>query len=80
VVQPDKIIVKGKGAQWAYALDAAAQGRVAVRLELGAGPVWCAEATTPAVDRVDKYVARRQPAPASCPALPASSPSGAFVE
>ncbi len=43
-VNGDLLKVRGGGGQWAYTLDEPAQGRVAVRLRLGTGVQWCAEA------------------------------------
>jgi hypothetical protein len=86
----DKVTIKGGKAGWGYTLDEPAQGRVAVRLALGTGVAWCADApakasgTPPSTakhDKVDKFIgAKNTPAPASCPAVPSGSPSAAFLE
>ena len=77
VVKNDSITVRGGKAAWTYTLDEPAQGRVAVRLELGSGVTWCAAVpakTTPSTaanDKVGKFVGQpKTPAPASCPATP----------
>jgi hypothetical protein len=80
LVLKDRIVVKGGGAAWGYTLDEPAQGRIAVRLTLGAGVPWCADVpprllgTPPspaASDRVDRFRgAPKTPPPASCPPLP----------
>ena len=41
-VTADSIRLRGGKALWEYTLDEQAQGRVAVRLQLGAGTTWCA--------------------------------------
>ncbi len=90
VVKADRLLVKGGGAGWTYTLDEAQQGRVAVRLGLGDGAAWCAEApakpqgnppSTAKSDRSGRFRgAPRSPAPASCPPLPVvGSPAGAFL-
>ena len=75
VVKADKIVIRGGHSNWLYTLNEPKQGRVAVRLTLGTGAGWCAEAgqlSFPAsVDRPDEFMAMRDtPAPASCPATP----------
>jgi len=80
LVTPDRITVKGGKADWSYTLDEPSQGRVAVRLTLGTGGAWCADAparqsgnppSTAGNDRVDKFVAQpNTPAPAACPPSP----------
>src|SRR6185369_1082629 len=73
VVKPDLIQLRGGKAAWGYTLDEPAQGAVAVRLQLGDAPPWCAviPASTPRDDAVDHFVGRRDaPAPAACPPLP----------
>ncbi len=69
-VLQDHLVVKGGKGNWSYTLDEPSQGRVAIRLTLGTGGAWCADAPG-AVDRVDKFVAQRNtPAPAVCPPTP----------
>src|SRR5262249_37523863 len=85
-VVKDAISVKGGGASWTYTLDEIQQGRVAVRLLLGADTGWCADApaktsgnppSTLRNDHVDKFVGQKNaPPPAVCP----GSPSGAFLD
>src|SRR5439155_19264466 len=43
-VTADRISLAGGGAGWGYTLDEPSQGRIAVRLTLGGGRPWCAEA------------------------------------
>jgi hypothetical protein len=91
MVKADQIVVKGGKSAWTYTLDEPSQGRVAVRLRLGADPGWCADApaqakgtppSTAKFDRPGKFKAQpKSPAPASCPVVPpVGSPSGAFLE
>jgi DNA-binding beta-propeller fold protein YncE len=90
VVKADTITVKGGKAEWAYTLDEPQQERVAVRLRLGNGDGWCADAParvmgnsgTARSDRPGLFKAQpKTPAPMSCPAVPGpGSPSGAFVQ
>ena len=80
IVKADCIKVKGGRANWPYTLNEPAQGRIAVRVQLGGGTAWCADApakasgdppSTAANDRVDKFTAQRKaPAPGSCPPVP----------
>jgi hypothetical protein len=74
LVQADKIRVNGGESNWTYTLNEAFQGRIAVRLTLGTGTVWCADAPAkpPAAvnDKVDRFIAGKTPAPVSCPPLP----------
>ena len=65
----DRISVKGGTAAWPYTLDEASQGRIAVRLTLGADRPWCAEARG-SLDVVNEFVAVRDALPTSCPPLP----------
>ena len=68
------------GAGWGFTLDEPSQGRIAVRLTLGSGRPWCAEApakasghppSTAANDRAGRFVAQPgTPAPLACPAVP----------
>jgi len=78
VVKPDALAIRGGGAGWTYTLDEPAQGRIAVRLELGADPGWCADAParvcssarpTARCDRAGSFTAQpHSPAPTGCPA------------
>jgi hypothetical protein len=79
-IKTHKITIRGGKAAWGYTLDEPSQGRIAMRLTLGTGVTWCAEAgpqfsgnppSTAKYDRVDKWKARaKTPAPAICPDLP----------
>jgi hypothetical protein len=79
-VKDDLIAVKGGGVGFAYTLNEPSQGRMAVRLQLGTGTPWCADApakatgtppSTEKTDTVDRFRgAPRTPAPAVCPPLP----------
>jgi hypothetical protein len=70
------VSLTGKGASWLYTLNEPSQGAVAIRLQLGSGPVWCTvfpakPSLSGATDRVDKFIgASNVPAPASCPSVP----------
>jgi len=66
VVTADKIVIHGGGAAFAYTLNEAAQGRIAVRLQLGTGVTWCADAPG-ATDVLGSFKAAASSAPASCP-------------
>ena len=80
VVQPDKITVRGGKANWGYTLDEASQGRIALRLTLGAGVPWCADApartsgrplSTTGNDHQDRFVAQPKTPPSfTCPPPP----------
>jgi hypothetical protein len=86
----DRITLKGGKSLWPYTLNEPSQGRIAVRLTLGTGIDWCAEApakasgnppSTARNDKVDKFLAaKKTPAPASCPQPPIGSPGGAFLD
>jgi hypothetical protein len=66
VVKADALTVKGRGAGWAYTLDEAEQGRVAVRLGLG-DVAWCANAAA-RIDLVDQFEGQKSsPPPPVCP-------------
>jgi hypothetical protein len=69
----DQIVIKGGKSDWGYTLDEPSQGRITVRLTLGDGIEWCAEATPPSSedDRLNLFSAARTAAPASCPVPPA---------
>jgi hypothetical protein len=71
IVKRDGIVVRGGSAQFNYSLDEASQRAVAVRLTLGTGVRWCAEAvpSRPGDDRVDRFSGGGAP-PAFCPARP----------
>ena len=79
-VRADSISIRGGKASWSYTLNEAAQGRVAVRLLLGSGAGWCADApaktsgnppSTANNDKVDRFVGQpKTPAPGVCPSLP----------
>ena len=72
-VRPDKIYVRSSGAL-GYTLDEPMQGQVAVRLTLGTGVTWCAEAVgRPPADRYDHldfFQSDEHDAPAPCPPVP----------
>jgi DNA-binding beta-propeller fold protein YncE len=75
-VRADSVVLKGGREAWTYTLDEPVQGRVAVRLRLGTGATWCAEAPAKASssgnnDRPGRFVGQsNSPAPATCPAVP----------
>jgi YVTN family beta-propeller protein len=84
-ITANRIAVMGGKQNWTYTLDEPTQGRVGVRVALGTGVLWCAEAGQPGFpprrDEQDRYVAaRRTPAPSECPEPPPGSPSGAFLD
>ena len=61
------VSVSGRGASWLYTLNEPSQGAMAVRLQLGAGPIWCT-AFPAKTDSVNKFIgASKPPLPASCP-------------
>jgi hypothetical protein len=80
IVEADRITLRGGKSGWGYSLNEPQQGRVALRLQLGTDPGWCAE--TPATargnppsttnsDRPGLFSARHgSAAPALCPASP----------
>jgi hypothetical protein len=71
VVKSDRVVLTGRGQNWAYSLDETAQGAVAVRLQLGSGPTWCAMIPAGRADRVDAFLGQSfAPPPTSCPPLP----------
>ena len=83
--------LRGGGAAWPYTLDEPAQGRLALRLTLGSGVTFCAEApaklsgrppSSARNDQVDKFLgAPKAAAPEVCPVAPlGGSPSGAFLD
>jgi DNA-binding beta-propeller fold protein YncE len=67
MVKNHRIVIRGGKAAFGYTLDEAAQGSVAVRLQLGNGDIWCAAGDPPKVDRAGKFQARATLAPAACP-------------
>ena len=79
-VTANRVSLVGGGAGWGFTLDEPSQGRIAVRLTLGSGRPWCAEApakasghppSTAANDRAGRFVAQPgTPAPLACPAVP----------
>lgn len=79
-VGDDTLRVVGRGPSWAYPLSAPPQGSVALRLQLGSGVTWCADAparsggsppSTAKYDIVGKFVAEKQlVAPSTCPLTP----------
>jgi len=74
-VKKDRIKIRGGRAAWTYTLDEPAQGSVALRLSLGTGTTWCAEAGRPPyqarIDVTDRFLASPgTPPPAVCPAVP----------
>ncbi len=71
VLKRDQISVRGGRAGFGYSLGESAQGRVAVRLTLGAGVRWCASAgpRRPGDDRRDQFKGTGD-APAFCPPRP----------
>jgi len=80
IVKADQLKVRAGKSSWTYTLNEPSQGRIAVQLQLGVGPAWCADApakasgtppSTAANDRVDKFTAQpKTPAPAACPPIP----------
>ncbi len=84
-VMRDRIMIRGGKQNWTYTLGESSQGSVGVRLALGSGVTWCAQAGQlgfpPRRDERDRFVAaRRTPPPAVCPLTPGGSPSGAFLD
>ncbi|HJQ83914.1 MAG TPA: hypothetical protein VKA21_07560, partial [Candidatus Binatia bacterium] len=79
-IKQDSLSVKGGKASWTYTLDEASQGSVAVRLQLGSGPIMCAEApartsgnppSAASNDKPGRFVgASNTPAPGICPPTP----------
>jgi hypothetical protein len=66
-VKNGRIVVRGGKAALGYTLDEASQGSVAMRLQLGSGSLWCANAGSPRIDRPGKFQAKAAPAPSTCP-------------
>jgi YVTN family beta-propeller protein len=78
VLRPNQLTMKGGFENFTYTLDEPAQGRVTVRLVIGAR-TWCAEApakqsgnppSTAKNDRVDKFVGQPKVLAVACPPLP----------
>ena len=80
LVRGNFVRVRGGKNNWSYTLEEPTQGRVAVRMTMGSGLRWCADApakssgtppSTASYDRVDKFVGvRRSPPPVTCPPIP----------
>jgi hypothetical protein len=80
VLKSDSLTIEGRGPGFCYTLDEASQGRIGVRLTLGAAIEWCAEAPPKAIgnppstdsnDRIDRFTAApRTPPPSACPMPP----------
>ena len=69
-VKNHRIVIRGGRAAFGYTLDEAAQGSVALRLQLGAatsGARTPVGRRTPKVDRAGKFQAKGAPAPPACP-------------
>ncbi len=86
-VEKDKITIRGGKASFGYTLDEPKQGEIAVVLRLGSDVGWCAADAAKThghdvEDRPGRFVGvPKAPAPASCPAPPATgSPGGAFLD
>jgi hypothetical protein len=67
VVRTDRLVIRGGGESFAYTLDEPSQGRIAVRLELGSGVAFCAEAAFPMRDRMNRFFAKKDAPRTSCP-------------
>ncbi len=88
LVKPDRIVVKSRFGSPDYSLDEPRQERIGLRVVLGDAVTWCADTgakgrgTPPKTSRFDRRGrfsgAPKTPAPATCPEVPTSSPSGAF--
>jgi len=71
-----KLAIRGGGAAFAYTLDEASQGSIALRFTLGDGALtYCAEGGRspfpPRIDQRDRFSAQpKTPAPSSCPPVP----------
>jgi sugar lactone lactonase YvrE len=80
IVKADQIKIRGGDENWGYSLDEPSQGRIALRLRLGSGVPWCADApakasgnppSTSGNDRVDRFTAQpKAPPPGICPPVP----------
>ncbi|MCW5892400.1 MAG: beta-propeller fold lactonase family protein [bacterium] len=72
ILKADQIKIKGGKSNFAYTLDEASQGRMAIRLQLGSATPWCAAAGAKNAnnDVAGRFTAAsRTPAPPSCPSL-----------
>src|SRR5262249_3484745 len=72
IVKADQITVKGGRAAGGYTLNEPSQGRMALRLQLGTQPPWCADVpprtsgnppSSASNDRVDRYIGVRKAPP-----------------
>jgi hypothetical protein len=80
IVKADQVKVRAGRSSWAYTLNESSQGHIAVQLQLGTSPAWCADApaktsgnppSTASNDLVDKFTAQpKTPPPAACPPTP----------
>ena len=80
VIKSNRIVLRGGKSTWGYTLDETSQGRVALRLQLGSGPLWCtatpadAKGNPPSTAQSDRpglfKASGLAAAPASCPPLP----------
>jgi hypothetical protein len=71
-VKADRLSITAGKSNWGYTLDEAAQGSVALRLQLGSGATWCAQGGQPGFlprkDIADRFIATpRTPPPPLCP-------------
>jgi hypothetical protein len=66
LVRKNRLVIRGEEA-FPYTLDEASQGRIAVRLELGSGITFCADAAGRRHDRVNRFLGKKEPPPPSCP-------------
>ncbi|HYC24164.1 MAG TPA: hypothetical protein VEI94_15760 [Candidatus Bathyarchaeia archaeon] len=79
-VKSGKLVVKANGAGWGYSLSSPPQGQVAVRVQLGTQPAYCAvfpaktgghPPTSTNFDKLDKFIgAPNSAAPVTCPPVP----------
>jgi hypothetical protein len=72
VILEDRLKVKGGGSRLKYTLDEPSQGSVALRLTIGTGITWCADAPgDPRRDRREQFGSMRNaPRVESCPPVP----------
>jgi hypothetical protein len=80
IVKTDSLSIAGGGESWCYTLDEGQQGRIGLRLALGAGVEWCVEVpaevsgnppASDSNDHVDKFRGQRDaPPPPRCPLAP----------
>jgi hypothetical protein len=81
-LKDDLLKVKAQKAGWTYTLNESSQGRIALRLLVGTGAQWCAEApaklsglppSSARHDRPDRFTAAsKSPPPPACQAPPSS--------